>query len=126
MIPTALLIAACAIVLILALYLIAGPRKPDGAELIERARLELPFAHLDVRFMEGELALAAACLATPASIRCLHAGVPTDWPLEDAQWQPLTRVEQLARAGALLALEIDRIQRREAIAAKALAQQVSA
>ena len=72
----------------------------------------------------GSLPLAAACYAIPAmrrsSERSMGAGVvitidhkDTLWPWTEAWWKPSPddRVRELAKAGALIAAEIDRIQR---------------
>lgn len=55
----------------------------------------------------GELALASACYATPKRAQF-------DWPFEPASWKPSPddRIRELAKAGALAAAEIDRLQRR--------------
>lgn len=79
----------------------------------------------------GELAIAAACYATPAvrqRVRMrtlvLHATtrdpatrtrvpVPVLWPWEAEWWkpEPENRIRELVKAGALIAAEIDRLQR---------------
>ncbi len=63
------------------------------------------------------LARAAACYATPASHRVLDGHLPSDvpelWPWEERFWKPTPndRVRELVKAGALIAAEIDRLNR---------------
>ncbi|XZE42989.1 hypothetical protein SH467x_002531 [Pirellulaceae bacterium SH467] len=62
----------------------------------------------------GELAMAATVYATPSDRRMFDTfGIPKDWPWSLDAWEPETndRVAELAKAGALLAAEIDRILR---------------
>jgi hypothetical protein len=64
----------------------------------------------------GELARAAACYATPPISRELHrrfSGIaPVEWPWIADYWKPeKDRVSELVKAGALIAAEIDRLQR---------------
>ena len=102
-----------------------------GVQIIseERARhfmQENWTAKHDDAHAKGELAVAAACYAlTQYEIRrstVCHHGVPRDrfttiidhlWPFEREWWKPTprNRVKQLAKAGALIAAEIDRLQR---------------
>ena len=68
---------------------------------------------------EGQLARAAACYALPDNIRQWKLSHYTSlvwnvWPF-DAEWLKLTpnnRIKELTKAGALIAAEIDRLQRR--------------
>lgn len=64
---------------------------------------------------EGALACAAACYAMPAECRLMkqHRNVPIAWPWYDEWWKPTPndRVRELVKAGALIAAEIDRLQR---------------
>jgi len=64
---------------------------------------------------DGGLALAAAVYATPSARRHYGwHGMPQGWPW-DAHWfKPDTRIRELVKAGALIAAEIDRLQRLEA------------
>lgn len=82
----------------------------------------------------GELATAACCYALPPDMRRwkrvmstgpgvgladaveLYEHVPTLWPWKARWWKssPDDRVRELVKAGALIAAEIDRIQRAEA------------
>jgi hypothetical protein len=59
----------------------------------------------------GELALAAVCYAAPEAIRDNFP--PRMWPYEGRWWKPCpdNRVRELVKAGALIAAEIDRLQR---------------
>lgn len=88
-----------------------------GAQLIteERARqieAEGFGPEHDANHGRGELASAAVCYAL------LHANYPIRdgwkmvgcfWPWDDEYWKPRTPVENLVRAGALIAAEIDRL-----------------
>jgi hypothetical protein len=60
---------------------------------------------------QGELALAAMCYAIGhKSVQ--HA--PVEWPWEQHWWKPSRNpIKNLAKAGALIAAEIDRLQRIE-------------
>jgi len=90
----------------------------DGVSLIavERQRqidVEGYTAEHDAR-EDGALALAAACYATPERYRRLHSdGIPTLWPWNISFWRPTPndRVRELVKAGALIAAEIDRLNR---------------
>ncbi|MBC7282629.1 hypothetical protein [Hoeflea sp.] len=69
----------------------------------------------------GEMAKAAACYAWIAaqsdSLRAAFDRPPPTWPgewLED-WWKPTTRRRDLVKAGALIAAEIDRLDRIRAI-----------
>lgn len=57
----------------------------------------------------GEMARAAACYAQEAGGRLAHP--PRGWPWEKGWWKPKDRRYDLVRAGALIAAEIDRIDR---------------
>lgn len=73
-------------------------------------------AHDDEHTKE-ELACAAACYATPGLKRrnMEHYGVPKLWPWERHWFKDSSnRIRELAKAGALIAAEIDRLQRLEA------------
>ena len=96
-----------------------------GSELIveERARqisVEGWTPGHDDEHDENQLALAAACYALPPDVRCW--GEPLKrftnffnalWPWDSKWWKPTPndRVRELAKAGALIAAEIDRLQR---------------
>lgn len=73
----------------------------------------------------NELAIAAACYALPPQARdCYIFDDPADfavpakkihlpkiWPFEDCWWKPSDRIRELVKAGAMIAAEIDRLQR---------------
>lgn len=81
----------------------------------------------DVNHTNGQLASAAACYAmteddrkrmTAISVRKANGTVvhyPMIWPWEETWWKPAenNRIKDLVRAGALIAAEIDRLQRLE-------------
>lgn len=87
--------------------------KLSGIEQIaaERQRQinELGFApEKDMAYRKGELldaALAYAEAAASLSDRC-----PSVWPWRENTWKPKNPLENLVRAGALIAAEIDRLQ----------------
>lgn len=69
---------------------------------------------------KGELAIAAACYAHhAATVTYLDnfdvyrsTPAPANWPWEAKWWKPKQPQRDLIRAGALIAAEIDRIERR--------------
>lgn len=69
----------------------------------------------------GSLAAAAACYAALASLQACGAieacgaspRPPQGWPWELSDWKPKDRMRNLVRAGALIAAEIDRLERAE-------------
>ena len=72
----------------------------------------------DATHAEGQLATAAACYALDYSGQMLggaeeQRAASYFWPWDDEWWKPtpLDPVRQLTKAGALIAAEIDRIQR---------------
>lgn len=69
-------------------------------------------AEHDDEYIDGELAQAAACYAHPDKInRLVHAGWPNNWDIK--WWKPCpdNRIKELAKAGALISAEIDRLLR---------------
>ncbi len=72
--------------------------------------------HDDLHAQE-ELANAAACYAmSPGFWDCLTRTEEETirefiWPFHESWWKPKDRLRDLVRAGALIAAEIDRIQR---------------
>lgn len=77
----------------------------------------------DDQHRNGELAVAAAQYALPEPLRRQpgwRQGTPKDWPWADAWWKPTPddRIRELAKAGALIAAEIDRLRRLAARAAR--------
>lgn len=93
----------------------------DGVELIaaERKRQvekEGWSAGHDDEHDDGEIARAAACYALPPEVRAwkkLNHITDTLWPWFAEWWKPCPddRVRELVKAGALIAAEIDRLQR---------------
>ena len=80
----------------------------------------------DDKHVNNELALAAICYAEPNANYIIQEGqyirIPNEdfWPEEwDKKWfKPTTRIRDLVKAGALIAAEIDRLQRIEIKKAK--------
>ena len=69
----------------------------------------------------GELALAGACYAVLGSAQSSHKlevpasqmDTPPQWPWEKNWWKPSDdKIRNLVKAGALIAAEIDRLQRK--------------
>lgn len=98
----------------------------EGTALIAQERLrqvadEGFTAAIDDEWDE-DLAAAAACYAMPMYRReVVHdtggpTGLPVDWPWSDEWWKPTPddRIRELVKAGALIAAEIDRLQRLQA------------
>lgn len=97
------------------------PPNQSGCDLIAAERLRQiekerwSLSH-DDSHRNGELAVAAACYAFPAEYRekrTPRARRPTWWPWLAGWWKPTPndRVRELVKAGALIAAEIDRLQR---------------
>jgi hypothetical protein len=94
----------------------------DGVQMIADARkrqIEHGFTsgHDDCHD-RGELVEAAACYAAYTARLTRypgdHAEMPSAWPFERGWWKPSSdRKETLAKAGALIAAEIERLQRAE-------------
>ena len=73
-------------------------------------------ANADAGFTIGELAMAGASYALPYHARLYKAGgVPHVWPFSAQMWKPTPgdRRRELAKAGALIAAEIDRLNAME-------------
>lgn len=74
----------------------------------------------DLLHSKGELAIGAAVYAIPEHVRklimAIYNGVPHVWPFEPESWKPTpkNRIKELAKAGALIAAEIDRLLALEA------------
>ena len=64
----------------------------------------------DDKHGEAVLARAAACYAVYGS-RITTVRPPTWWPFNAIWWKPKNRRADLVRAGALIAAEIDRLDR---------------
>jgi len=71
----------------------------------------------DDKYLESDLACAAACYALPEDLRNAFnaTGIEGDgiWPWNLEYWKPTPddRIKELVKAGALIAAEIDRIKR---------------
>lgn len=78
----------------------------------------------DDQHASGELNDAAICYAYAASKQArgeagqaylesleTSGNMPVPWPWESEWWKPSTQIRNLAKAGALIAAEIDRLQR---------------
>ncbi len=90
----------------------------SGAQMIaaERKRQveeEGYTAEHDGEHYGDELCYAAISYATPPADRNTDGSAPLDWPWMASQWKPCpqNRVRELVKAGALIAAEIDRLQR---------------
>lgn len=60
----------------------------------------------------GEMAQAAACYAHPNIVRRLDmVGWPESWSIDYFKPTPDDRIRELVKAGALIAAEIDRLNR---------------
>lgn len=92
-------------------------RTSIGLIAAERARQivlsERRLAEHDEDHTEDELALAAAAYALPEWWRRPPGRTPRESPWDGGSWWPCPedRIRELAKAGALIAAEIDRLQR---------------
>jgi hypothetical protein len=59
----------------------------------------------------GEMIEAAVAYARFGSAPRFAAWAPSCWPWDQAWWRPGERIRTLVKAGALIAAEIDRLQR---------------
>jgi hypothetical protein len=91
-----------------------------GIELIAQERLrqveeEGYTAEHDDLYGFGQLAYAGACYALSSQMHKppRDYNVPIMWPWLMESWKPKTPLRDLIRAGALIAAEIDRLQRVE-------------
>lgn len=88
----------------------------NGAELIleERKRQiekkNRSSEHDDLH-IRGELAVAASCYALRNSPLARSVNLFELWPWKHRDWKPKDHIGNLVRAGALIAAEIDRVQR---------------
>ncbi len=98
--------------------------EPDAIAIISEERREQLEKHgyniqHDDLHMHGELASAAACYAIPEGQHPHHSlNRMEHWPWEDEHWKPSPedRIKELAKAGALIAAELERhlrIQRKD-------------
>lgn len=66
----------------------------------------------DWHHVHGELSLAAVCYTMPPTFGFRrYEDVPSAWPWGKQDWKPTpeNRIKELAKAGALIAAEIDRL-----------------
>lgn len=78
-------------------------------------------AYHDMQHDVDTLAIAASCYALPFYLRETNKnGVPKNFPFKDNWWKPenkypaepfVDRIRELQKAGALIAAEIDKLQR---------------
>ena len=83
------------------------------AERERQIRIKGFSAEHDKQHRHDELAQAAACYAMPEYLR----DMPRDWPWQLSRFKPdpEDRIHELAKAGALIAAEIDRLQEKSGI-----------
>jgi hypothetical protein len=72
----------------------------------------------DEKYKKHELIEAAACYALHWTGQIACIGAPMAWPWADEWWKPTTPLRDLAKAGALIAAEIDRLARAKNASAK--------
>ena len=68
----------------------------------------------DDKYRDDELPRAAVAYATPAGLRLFGLnGLPNHFPFDKEWWKPSPddRIKELSKAGALIAAEIDRLER---------------
>lgn len=66
----------------------------------------------DSEHTDESIACAASCYALPQRHRPMNGALPFGWKWARSWWKPTpeNRIKELAKAGALIAAEIDRIQ----------------
>lgn len=101
------------------------PSLPSGIDLISAERVRQIQQHgwtpeHDASHERGQMLSAAIAYATATqrlSLTGMGAGTDLDfvrrmyWPWEKKWWKPGSRVRNLVKAGALIAAEIDRLQK---------------
>lgn len=94
----------------------------DGIKLIQEERTRQIIeegwsSKHDDGHENGEMAIAASCYAMPHDERMMgkRYAIPDQWPWDVEWWKPSPsdRIRELVKAGALIAAEIDRLQRAE-------------
>ena len=104
---------------------LAPVERPDGVKLIEEERLrqqapppegeDWTAEHDDANHDLGDLALAAACYALCSVVgedsMQNNGHLDVWWPWDTEYWRPADQKRMLVKAGALIAAEIDRIDR---------------
>lgn len=86
------------------------------AERLRQLEVEGFDAKHDDQWVNGELAQAAACYAGFQNINNEkpEIEIETIWPFHISWWKPSSdRIEELTKAGALIAAEIDRLLRQQ-------------
>ncbi|AZD92021.1 MULTISPECIES: hypothetical protein [Pseudomonas] len=91
------------------------------AERIRQIQIHCFYPEQDEEFVDGDLAIAAACYATEAFVQATEAEgamriVPESWPWMAVTWRPKDQRRNLVKAGALILAEIDRLDRAAASA----------
>lgn len=94
-------------------------KRLSGAQLIQAERVrqirsEGYHAAADDSYVHHQLVSAAFCYASTSGPPVLrgHPIVPASWPWNEKYWKPSKDpVRNLTKAGALIAAEIDRLQR---------------
>jgi hypothetical protein len=79
-----------------------------AAERRRQVEVEGWTAQHDDQYTDGALAKAAICYATVYPLAASY------WPRDISWWKPKDRRSDLVRAGALIAAEIERLDRAEA------------
>ena len=94
--------------------------RPDGISdiILERARqitVERYTTEHDDQHTDGSISDAAACYASTPKTREESDLLITCWPWDAEYWKPTPndRIKELTKAGALIAAEIERLQRNE-------------
>jgi hypothetical protein len=87
-----------------------------AAERKRQIEVEGWTAHHDNEHDDDEMAKAAALYALPPALRILRVNPAQNllsyvWPWDTKWWKPKDRRRDLVRAGALIAAEIDRLDR---------------
>lgn len=95
-----------------------------GAQLILQERLrqldEEGFSpEHDSEYQGGELLLAAESYLIQCNDTSENTNLPPGWKWDAYWWKPQGRLRNLVKAGALIAAEIDRLQREEAMSGDA-------
>ncbi|OLF53769.1 hypothetical protein [Pseudomonas chlororaphis] len=86
------------------------------AERIRQIQIHCFYPEQDVEYVDGDLAIAAACYATEAFVQATETEgamriVPESWPWMAVTWRPRDQRRNLVKAGALILAEIDRLDR---------------
>ncbi|AZE47177.1 hypothetical protein C4K04_1487 [Pseudomonas chlororaphis] len=93
------------------------------AERIRQIQIHCFYPEQDEEFVDGDLAIAAACYATEAFAQATETEgamriAPESWPWMAVTWRPRDQRRNLVKAGALILAEIDRLDRAAASAQK--------